>query len=162
MPQPTLRIARPLDVVNLYRLLSKQGGIDPGDRSDEARALAFVLDLIMRGYVLVAENSAGRIVGSLACSATRVGGHLQALGQWIAVNPPYQQTLPLEFLDMTTRAADHAGFGIRFPLTFPLDADVMKKLGFKKTETQWARKGSKKKNGAAKGQAEVEGTAPTA
>jgi hypothetical protein len=148
-----MRTARPLDVVNLYRLLSKQGGFDSVNRSDEARALVFVLDLILTGYVLVAENSAGRIVGSLGCSASRVRGRLLAQGQWIAVIPPYERTLRLDFLDMTTRAADHAGFAVRFPLSLPVDPAVMKRLGFKKTETEWTRKG-KKNNGGAQSQVE--------
>lgn len=160
MTQLTMRTAKPLDVVNLYRLLSKQGEYGPLDRPDEARALAFVLDLIAHGYVLVAENSAGRIVGTLGCAASRIRGKLVAVGQWLAVLPPFQRTAPLDLLDMTVRAADHAGFAVRFPLSLPVDQSVMKNLGFRKTKTEWTRSSKKKKNVPQESVEETQGEAP--
>jgi N-acetylglutamate synthase-like GNAT family acetyltransferase len=148
--QPTLRRAKPLDVVNLYRLLSKQGKNDSVDRSDEARALAFVLDTITTGFVLVAEK-AGRIVGTIGFRAVRTDRGIHCGGTWFSVIPPYRDALPGDLLDVSLRAADHNGFAVRFPSPAPFDEEVLTAAGFKLGDNEWIRKRKNKKNAADKG-----------
>lgn len=108
MPQqPTIRRAQPLDVVNLYRLVSGQGEFDLFNQSDVAGALRQGLDVIENGYALVAENKAGRLVAALAFAGLRDAENnlvVQCVG--FAVAPPYRESsVTAEFLDMTVRAA---------------------------------------------------------
>lgn len=64
----TVRRAKPFDASNLCRLLDQAyedsgGGVYP--EVDQRSMLAWVADVLSRGYVIVAEKS-GRIVGSIA------------------------------------------------------------------------------------------------
>lgn len=162
MPQqPTIRRAQPLDVVNLYRLVSEQGANDLFDLSDEAGALRFVLDAIVNGYALVAENKAGRLVGSIGYNTIMVGKTKACGCFWFVVSPPYRDgDTAADLLDLSLRAADYAGLAVHFARSLPLDGEVLKTLGFQETEGAWVLK-VKKKNGASK-KRKKEGQIPTA
>lgn len=75
-PSPTIKIRRatPEDVVNIYRLVRKRTETEEPHFlgvPDPHRGMSFVLDLIQRGYVIVADLS-GRIVGCLGCSVYEI------------------------------------------------------------------------------------------
>lgn len=62
-----VRRARPVDCVNVYRLLKPQFETQTIEH-DEGKAVAYVLHLIENAYVVVADLS-GRVVGAAVCSA---------------------------------------------------------------------------------------------
>jgi hypothetical protein len=73
---PTIKVRRaiPEDVVNIYRLVRKRTEtVQPHFLGvpEPHRGMAFLLDLIQNGYVIVADLS-GRIVGCLGCSVYEV------------------------------------------------------------------------------------------
>lgn len=62
-----VRRARPVDCVNIYRLIKpllETQVVEP----DEGKSLAYVLHLVENAYVVVADLS-GRVVGAAVCSA---------------------------------------------------------------------------------------------
>jgi N-acetylglutamate synthase-like GNAT family acetyltransferase len=162
MPQqPTIRRAEPLDVVNLYRLVLAQGEFDLLDRSDEARALVQVLEAIRDGSTLVAINTAGRIVATIAFIGARLAsGDVVCRCAWFAVVPPYRDSSVIaELLDLSLRPADKAGFPVHIPLLPPESAlaEAAELAGFVATEHDWIRRvvkrGDKEKQRRKRGQA---------
>lgn len=154
--QPTIRRATPLDVVNLYRLASEQGEFDRFGPSDEARALAFVLDVIQNGYVLVAETKAKRVVATIgfACFPPPTAGEAALQAQWLAVAPSYEDgSLAADLLDLTVRAADKGCLAVHLSLSLgaPLDDEALGAAGFKPSRVEWMRQEKKNKNGVESG-----------
>lgn len=154
MPQqPTIRRASPLDVVNLYRLVSEQGEINPFDPSDVAGALRRVLDAVQDGHVLVATNKAGRLVASVGFEGRLVQSKtetdvLVCHCAWFAVAPPYRESpLTAELLDLTVRAANENAIPVRVPFSPPSSlAEAAKNAGFKPGSSNWIWR-KKNKNG---------------
>lgn len=136
MPQqPTIRRAQPLDVVNLYRLVSEQGEFDPFDPSDVAGALRQVLDVIQNGFVLVAQNRAGRLVATIGFDGrTSASGATACFGMWFAVAPPYRgSSLTADFLDITMRGASERSMPVQIPKMLSPDSPLIEaatKAGF--------------------------------
>lgn len=165
MPQqPTIRRARPLDVVNLYRLISEQGDNDLFDLSDEARALAFVLDAIVNGYVLVAESKAHRLVGSIGLMPIVTKTDPPPAGCfWLVISSSYNDSdIAADLLDLSLRAAAQAGRDVHFSRSLPLDDEALTAFGFKANKDGvWVRSVKKsKKNGKAKARKQEEAPAP--
>ena len=105
----TIRKAVPSDVVNLYRLVSTQDDLFAFGRPDEARALAFVLDLITRGYVVVAEHS-GRLVGTIgfALYPPSISKDPVMDCEWFCVVPSYRDAdVGSQLLDPVMKTADN-------------------------------------------------------
>jgi len=144
-----IRRAEPLDVVNLYRLISAHGEFNLLDRSDEARALVQVLEAIRDGHTLVATNKAGRIVATIAFIGVRLqSGLLTSKCVWSAVAPAYSTTLVVaELLDLSLRSADKAGIPVHVTLALPPDSPLTQAViaaGFKAGSQNWIRKNKKK------------------
>lgn len=70
---PTIKIrrAKAEDVVNVFKLLQRRtGGTNSPAAENHHAAIAYVLDLIEVGYVVVADLS-GRLVGAIGCSVSK-------------------------------------------------------------------------------------------
>ncbi len=142
---PTIRRVHALDVVNLYRLVRKQGEYDRLHPSDEVSALSQVLDAVRNGFGLVAINKAGRLVATIGFAGIRSpSGILRIELIWSACTPPYRgTTVTADFLDLAARAANTAGLSVVVPISLPPESpliEAVKLAGFKAGTVYWSNK----------------------
>jgi len=139
-----IRRATAPDVVNLYRLVSKQDDFSMLGQPDEARALAFVLDLINNGYVVVAENS-GRLVGSIGFAVHQPPPAFKWVldGEWFFIVPSYRDSgVGADLLDAAIQAADKHSAPIRMTLNAQIATEIvvaLQRAGFASGRVEWIR-----------------------
>ena len=127
-----IRRAKPLDAVNLYRLLvdeEKRAGTEVP--YDEAARLAHVLTVIETGYVSVAVLS-GRIIGSIGAvpSALRYVKELSLAGEWLVILPSFRDTpVGRKLVEGLVRFADLHKFDVQFMLPYPVGPAAAKAAG---------------------------------
>ena len=146
---PTIRRIEALDVVNLFRLIRRQGEFDLLHPSDEVSALSQVLDTVKNGFGLGAFNKAERLVATIGFAGIRSPKDgLRCELIWIACLPPYG-TVCADFLDLATRAATLADIPVvvpKFSPDHPL-IEAVKAAGFKAGAQYWRSKNKKKNAG---------------
>lgn len=136
-------------MVNLYRLIRKQGEFDLLHPSDEVSALSQVLDTVKNGFGLGAFNKAERLVATIGFAGIRSPqGDLRCELIWIACTPPYAETsVSADFLDLATRAATLAGIPVVVPISLSSENPLVvavKAAGFKAGAQYWQLKKNKK------------------
>lgn len=118
-----IRRAKPLDAVNLYRLLvDEEKRTGTGVPFDEAARVAHVLTVIETGFVSVAVLS-GRIVGSIGALpvAPRYAKEVFLAGEWLAVLPSFSDTpVGRKLVEGLVRFADLHKFNVKFTLPYPV------------------------------------------
>jgi N-acetylglutamate synthase-like GNAT family acetyltransferase len=141
-----VRKATVLDAVNIYRLLAegKKSSAIPGEM-DPAKSINFILDLMQRGYVLVAELS-GRIIASMGFSVFKPPHTDEFIcdGEWYYVQPNFRDTGVGQALlqRLLKQMADKVD--IRMALcerdVTEFKEEFLAKLGFDPTARQYIRK----------------------
>ena len=145
-----IRRAKPTDVVNLYRLLAEgqeQNSVAP---VDETLALGYVLTVIEKGLVMVAEHS-GRLVGSIGFDTYRTESSKETAlkSAWFPIVPAYKQTtIGLALLQRALAIIDE--YDVQVLLSISTDekrvARWLTTTGFEPFKTVWLREGQKKKD----------------
>lgn len=103
-----IRKAEPRDVTALYRLLSEGEKNHRTVEPNEGLAYKHILDLIVQGYVAVAEHS-GRVVGSIGFGVYSPGYSFESIYdcEWFEVLPSYKATgIGLALLRNALKKAD--------------------------------------------------------
>jgi N-acetylglutamate synthase-like GNAT family acetyltransferase len=140
-----VRRAKPTDVVNLYRLVAEgqeQNSLAP---VDETLALGYVLTVIEKGLVLVAEHS-GRLVGSIGFDTVKpqFSKETALVSVWFQVVPAYKQTtIGLALLRRALAIIDEYGIAVRLS-TCTSDQRIdrwLKACEFTPRVTVWQREG---------------------
>ncbi len=137
MSKIVIRAAKPSDVVNIYRLLSKSDEF-PGMRLGQAiepMTIQIVLNLINSGYVAVADLS-GHVVGSIGLTAFPLpwSGEPVLYSTWLAAQPHhYSSGVIPALLRSVIKHADKVNIKVHLQLSNKvlenLDDESIAKLG---------------------------------
>lgn len=148
-----IRKAEPRDVTALYRLLSEGEKNHRTVEPDEGRAYRHILELIVQGYVAVAEHS-GRVVGSIGFAAYSPGYSFESIYdcEWFEVLPSYKATgIGLALLRNALRKGDELNAITRISTCSTLGDERaeqwFKALGFETAAVVHIRPKQKKNDG---------------
>lgn len=103
-----IRPATALDAVNVLKIIRKSDDSLPGEleRTNELRAVRYVLDVLEASLVLVSEQN-GRVVGTIAVRPVQESGVWMLNEEWFAVLPSFRSRRePYELLKEVERYAD--------------------------------------------------------
>ena len=149
----TVRRAVPMDVVNICRLISEDRKHHLFVEPDEGLALAFVLGLITKGYVAVAEHTSGRIVGVIAFGPYIPGFSNDPIFdcEFFVIAPSFKDTgIGLALLRRSIKVADGYNAPVRISVcNWPDDKRAERwynALGFEAAVPTWLRKPQKNKD----------------